>query len=69
MDSIGCEYASCYDYTVMKREFTAVYKKENGWYIAWVEEVPGAMTQGRTLREATANLKDALQLVLETRCS
>ena len=50
----------------MKREFTAVYKKDNGWYIAWIEEVPGAMTQGRTLREATTNLKDALKLILET---
>jgi len=50
----------------MKREFTAVYKKDKDWYIAWVEEVPGAMTQGRTLREATANLKDALSLILET---
>jgi len=34
----------------MKREtkkFTAVIKKESKWYIGWVEEVPGANTQGR----------------------
>ena len=34
-------------------------------YVAYVEEVPGANTQGRTLREARENLKEALKLVLE----
>lgn len=50
----------------MKREFTAIYQKRGKWYIAWVEEVPGVNTQGKTLREAKDNLKEALQLVLET---
>ena len=49
-----------------KREFTAVYQKKGKWTIAWVEEIPGVNTQGRTKKEARENLKDALQLILET---
>ena len=48
-----------------KREFTAVYQKSGKWVIAWVEEIPGVNTQGRTLKEAKENLKEALGLVLE----
>jgi predicted RNase H-like HicB family nuclease len=33
--------------------------------VAYVEEIPGANTQGRTLAEARENLKEALELVLE----
>lgn len=50
----------------MKREFTAVYKKSGKWFLAWVEEVPGVNTQGKTLKEAKENLKEALSLILET---
>ena len=39
----------------MIKKFTAVYKKTGKWYSAWVEEVPGANTQGKTLKEAKAN--------------
>jgi predicted RNase H-like HicB family nuclease len=49
----------------MQREFTAVITKRGRWYVAYVEEIPGANTQGRTLAEARRNLKEALQLVLE----
>ncbi|MDP2676482.1 MAG: type II toxin-antitoxin system HicB family antitoxin [bacterium] len=49
-----------------QREFTAVYQKKGKWTIAWVEEVPGVNTQGRTQKEAKENLKEALQLILET---
>ncbi len=52
-----------------KREFTAVYKKRGNRYIAWVEEIPGVNTQGRTLRETKENLEDALRLVLNARRS
>ena len=41
--------------------FTAVYKKVRSGYIAWVEEIPGVNTQGRTKMEARANLGDALR--------
>ena len=43
-----------------------MYKKSGKWYAAWVEEIPGVNTQGRTLKEAKENLKEALSLVLET---
>ncbi|MFH1098873.1 MAG: type II toxin-antitoxin system HicB family antitoxin [Candidatus Uhrbacteria bacterium] len=48
----------------MQREFTATYQKQGKWYLAWVEEVPGVNTQGRTMREARTNLREALQLIL-----
>jgi predicted RNase H-like HicB family nuclease len=47
--------------------YTAVYKKVRGGYAAWVEEIAGVNTQGKTKREAQKNLKDALKLMLETR--
>jgi predicted RNase H-like HicB family nuclease len=46
--------------------FTAVYKKFADGYAAFVEELPGANTQGKTLDEARRNLAEAVQLVLET---
>lgn len=49
----------------MKGEFTAVYEKRGEWYVAYIEEIPGVNTQGRTLKEARANLREALQLILE----
>ena len=45
--------------------FTAVYQQVGEWWAAWVEELPGANTQGRTLEEARENLKDAVALLLE----
>jgi predicted RNase H-like HicB family nuclease len=50
----------------MEREFTAVIEKRGQWYVAYVEEIPGVNTQGRTLTEARRNLKEALRLILET---
>lgn len=49
----------------MTQKFTANYKKNGQWYLGWVEEIPGVNTQGRTLQETKANLKEALTLVLE----
>lgn len=46
--------------------FTAVYQKvEEGGYIAFVEELPGANTQGETLEEARDNLREAIAMVLD----
>ena len=50
----------------MVREFTAVYKKSGKWYLGWIEEIPGANTQGKTLKEVKENLKEAVLLILET---
>ena len=46
-------------------EFTAVFRKVPEGYIGFIEELPGANTQGATLEEARANLADAAILVLE----
>jgi len=46
-------------------ELTAVFQKVAEGYIGFVEELPGANTQGATLEEARANLAEAVQLVLE----
>ncbi|MEK7583434.1 MAG: type II toxin-antitoxin system HicB family antitoxin [Patescibacteria group bacterium] len=46
-------------------KFTAVFKKSGKRYIGWVEEIPGANTQGKTLKEAKENLKEALDMILE----
>jgi len=43
-----------------------VYQKSGDWYVAWVEELPGANTQGRTMEEARANLREAIELILNT---
>ena len=48
----------------MKRDFTAIYKKSGKWIVAWIEEIPGVNTQGKTLKEAKENLKDALTSIL-----
>ena len=48
-----------------KREFTAIYQKRGRRYIAWVEEIPGVNTQGKTKKEAQENLREALLLILE----
>jgi len=50
----------------MKVEFTAIFQKVAEGYIAFVEELPGANSQGGTLDEARSNLKEAIQLVLES---
>ncbi len=46
-------------------QFTAVYTKQDKWYVAYVEEIPGVNTQGKTLTEAKRNLREALVMVLE----
>jgi len=50
----------------MKQQFTAVYKKSGKWYSGWIEEIPGVNTQGRTLKEAKENLREALLLIIQT---
>jgi len=47
------------------REYNANYLKRKNWWVAWTDDVPGAVTQGKTLAEARENLRDAIQLMLE----
>ena len=46
-------------------KFNAVFKKVPEGYIGFVEELPGASTQGETLEETRANLREAIALTLE----
>ncbi len=45
-------------------KLTAVFQKLDEGYITFVEELPGANTQGTTLGEARSNLQEAVTLVL-----
>ena len=48
-------------------EYTAIIKSVgDGWYMGQCEQVPGAITQGRTVDEVKENLKEAIALVLES---
>lgn len=50
----------------MTLTFTAVFEEApEGGYTAFVEELPGAISQGETLEEARENLKEAIELILE----
>jgi predicted RNase H-like HicB family nuclease len=51
--------------TPMQIQLTAVFPQVPEVYIGFVEELPGANTQGATLEEARANLQEAVLLVLE----
>jgi predicted RNase H-like HicB family nuclease len=48
----------------MKREFTAIIKQDEGWWIGWVEEVPGVNSQGKTKAELLRNLRSATKEAL-----
>ncbi|GEM_PF-914792 len=46
--------------------FTAIFQKVRGGYTTWIEEMPNVISEGKTKAEAEKNLKDALELMLET---
>lgn len=48
----------------MDLSLTAVFQKVPEGYIGYVEELPGANTQGETLEETRENLREAVELVL-----
>ena len=51
----------------MKQRYHTIIKPhQNGSFVGWVEEVPGALTHGRSLGECRERLRAALQLMLET---
>ncbi len=52
------------------KHLTAVFEKSpEGGYACWFEEIPEAVSQGETLKEAQSNLLDALTLILSDRRS
>jgi predicted RNase H-like HicB family nuclease len=51
----------------MKREFSVVYTPiEDGWIMAQVPELPGAVTQGRDMAEAREMIQEAVELLLQS---
>ncbi len=50
----------------MEQTFEATIEKRDKCYIGWVEAVPGAFSQGRSIKEVQENLKEAVQLILES---
>ena len=49
----------------MKEALTAIFEKSPQGYIGYVEELPGANTQGATLEETKRNLIESIHLVLQ----
>lgn len=61
---LGLVVAEAY-HNVMDLQFTAVFRQVPEGYIGFVEELPGANTQGATLEEARANLQEAVAMILD----
>jgi predicted RNase H-like HicB family nuclease len=51
----------------MRNEFTAIIEQDEGWFIAYSPEIPGANGQGRSKDEALQSLRGAIELILEDR--
>ncbi len=49
----------------MRNEFTAVVKKEDNWWVGWIEEVPGVNCQERTRNDLMESLRVTLREALE----
>ena len=51
---------------LVKREYAVLYQPiEDGWIMATVPDLPGAVTQGKTIDEARAMIKEAVELLLQ----
>ena len=54
----------------MKREFNVVYTPiEDGWVMAQVPELPGAVTQGKDIEEAREMIQESVELLLQSYAS
>lgn len=51
----------------MRQRYHTIFRPEsNGWFVGWVEEVPGTITHGRSLTECREKLRNSLSLMIET---
>jgi predicted RNase H-like HicB family nuclease len=51
----------------MRQTYHTIIKPEStGWFVGWVEEIPGTMTHGRSLDECRKKLRNSLLLMVET---
>jgi len=44
----------------------ATFVKDGKWWVAWTDDVPGALTQGKTIEDAKENLIDAIHEMQKT---
>jgi len=51
--------------TVLSTGYTAVIRRDDPWWIGWIEEVPGVNSQGETREELISNLREALAEAIE----
>ena len=49
----------------MKQTYTAVIQQDEGWWIGWIQEIPGVNGQERTKDELLVSLKSGLEDILE----
>lgn len=49
----------------MNPSYTAITKQDNGWWIGWIEEVPGVNAQERTKEALLLSLREILREALE----
>ena len=49
----------------MATTYSALIQQHDGWWIGWIEEVPGVNSQGQSRQELLDNLRDALEEALE----
>lgn len=49
----------------MKKKYTAVIIQDSGWWLGWIEEIPGVNSQGKTRSELKKNLRSTLSEALE----
>ena len=47
------------------QSYKAVIRQDDGWWIGWVEEIPGVNSQGKTREELLKNLRSALREAIE----
>ncbi len=50
----------------MPRSFMLQYWIDDGWYVGRLKDVPGVFSQGRTLEELEANIREAYQLLTDS---
>lgn len=51
--------------TTMKNAYTAIIKQDKGWWIGWIEEVPGVNCQEKSRELLLESLRETLQEALE----
>ena len=50
----------------MLANYTIVIVKSDKWYAAYIKELPGAHSQGKTIKEVKQNIREAIKMVLES---